>query len=66
MPQLHGRFPVSELPHHKPSRNGFVASFKNLVERARTKALEKGAKDEVDHGREASVSAWGIGKISPQ
>jgi hypothetical protein len=56
----------AELPHHKPSRNGFVASFKNLVERARTKALEKGAKDEVDNGREESVGAGGIGKISSQ
>jgi len=55
-----------ELPHHKSSPNGFVASFKNLVETVRKEALEKGAKDEVDDGREASLSAWGIGKISAQ
>ena len=41
---------MDELPHHKSSRNGIVASFKNLVERATKGALEKGAKDEVDDG----------------
>ena len=38
----------------------------NLVERSRKEALEKGAKDEVDDGREASVGAGDIGKVSTQ
>ena len=56
----------AELPHHKSIRNGIVASFKNLVERTRKEALKKGAKDEVDDGREASVGTGDIGKISTQ
>ena len=52
------------MPHHKSSRKGFVASFKNLVERDRKEALEKGAEDEVDDEREAGIGAGGIGKIS--
>jgi hypothetical protein len=55
-----------ELPHHESSPNGFVASFKNLVETVRKEALEKGAKDEVDDGREASVGTRGIGQVSAQ